>query len=154
MFSNNNISYINEALINNEFGYVKIKQFDCGCNHVGCLTNNNILYMIGNNDYCQCWYNNISKFKIPIPFQINLSNNETIINVKCGNDYTIIKTINDQYYGFGKNNKTQLFIKFGDIINIPSLISINYIKKLTNCYNEIIDIIPSYDTSYILQIST
>jgi len=128
---------------------IKITKFNCGQNHIGCLTGDNILYMFGNNYDYQSGFDNIDVcFK---GYKINISD---IIDVKCGGFHTIIKTINNEYYAFGLNKNKQLLIDTNKDKLLPTLIDINYLKKITNSSNMIIDLIPGYINTYIIQQTT
>ena len=126
-----------------------VKQFSCGTNHMGCITKSNQLFMYGSNDNCQCGHNNDSPFHRGNEIIIK---NKIINQVKCGWEYTIIKTNNNDFYSFGNNNNNKLLIHSNDHTSItPTLISKEYIYKMTKSNKDIIDIIPSRNFTFILQ---
>ena len=121
----------------------KIKTFGCGRRHLGILTSNNVLIIFG-----------------MIGFLINDTNhdgnkiildNELIVDIKCGYSHNIIKTHKNNYYAFGANEFKQLLIKSNNRQNSkPTLISKKYISKLINCNNDIIDLIPIKNETFII----
>ena len=128
---------------------IKLNMFSCGHLHTGILTDNNILWMFGENGSHQCGYVGINLCHNGNTIKLN---NELIISIKCGHSHNIIKTNKDNYYGFGCNNSNQLLIKNSnhDNIPIPTLISKEYLKELINCNNDIIDLIPVNEETFIV----
>ena len=133
------------------FSQAIVSTFNCGYSHVGVLTLDNKVYMFGCNAHFECGYvgrnpgnGNLIKLSKPI------------ISVKCGDWHTIVKTINNNYYSFGNNKFYQLLLKY-DTHNFiknqskPQLISLQYVKKLTQSNNKIIDIIPVYEKTLVIQ---
>ena len=120
--------------------------------HWGLIGISGNLYMYGNNEYFQCGFSmrNLSYIN-----RINSKKKKAkIIDVKCGNTHTIIKTIFSnkyQYYSFGSNNYNQLLLNSNHRCCLLSLISLEYVQLLTKSNKNIIDLIPGYDTTYILQ---
>ena len=129
----------------------KVHQFDCGFNHVGCLLGNNIVYMFGANYDFQCGTDQL--FGVT-GHNILLNDNNSIINaVKCGGLHTIIKTNDNNYYGFGTNIGGELLIENTINIDEPTLILKEYIYKLTNSTKNIIDLVPLCHSTLIIQSS-
>ena len=134
----------------------KIQKLDAGYLHIGCLTQMNELYMFGFNRRGQC-NTPFHTGKVHKGNKVKLSNNDTIIDVKCGYDHTIIKTYDHDkdlthFYGFGSNYKGQLLIPQNRItFYLPKSISIEYIQKLTKSNKKIIDIMPSWEETFLIQ---
>ena len=107
--------------------------------------------MFGNNDCHQCGIK--KRFKIFLPNKLNINiNDDKIIDIKCGFNHTIIKTITNKFYSFGSNKNNQLCLTNNNKRKVlPTLISNEFIKSNTKCDGNIIDIIPGFDNSYILQ---
>ena len=129
-----------------------VTNFDSGGHHIGLLTKNKCVYMMGSNIKWQCGKKHTdgdySDSHCP-KNKINID--KTFIDVKCGYAHTIIKTDNNKYYSFGENTHKQLLINNNDECCLPTLISFEYIKSITNCNDDIIDLIPGYQTTFILQ---
>ena len=148
--NNINIKYTNKLIkinINNNIDYIC-----CGEYHVGFIIKNGNGYMFGDNSSGQCGQNDyIYKHVINKPLKLNI--NYPIINIMCGNEHSIIKTIFGQYYSFGSNYNKQCLINTikSNNINIPTKINLNYIKNNIGYNKEIINIIPGWNVSYILQ---
>ena len=68
----------------------------------------------------------IDKIKIPFLWDIN---GEKILSIKCGNFHKIIKTKNNQFYGYGSNNKHQCLIPGDRFVSKPTKIDTNKIIK-------------------------
>ena len=127
--------------------------------HVGFISLDNQPYMFGDNSDGQLGR------RPPYLLQrleklhkiYHLKQKQGIINIKCGDKHTIVKSIDNQYYSFGLNTSNQLCIKppkydtSNTHITKPTLMDIEYIKKLTNCNGDIIDIIPGKRVTFILQ---
>ena len=130
-----------------------VKQFCCGGNYIGVLTSNNTLWMYGSNTFGQCGMDNPSTVTVCIKGnKIKLiDNNEIIISVKCGLNRTIIKTNNNNYYGFGNNKDDKLLCGLANNLYRPTFIILEYIYHRTKSNNIILDIIPSYTDTFILQ---
>ena len=126
-----------------------IKQFSCGANHIGCLTDTNELYMFGSNGFNEC---GIKNGKLShIGNKIILNNNIQIIHVSCGRSHTICKTDDNKYYAFGKNDTNQLLINDTiKSIHIPTMISIDYVHKLIKNNKKIIDFIAGWQNTLII----
>ena len=135
-------------------GWINIRKFKCGDRHLCILSKDNIVYCHGSNLDGQC---GISKNTVYLtsPMQCNLNTNDTIIDIKCASNHTIIKTINNNYYAFGANHSKQLFIdNNANKIYKPKLISHEYVKQKTGNMGTIIDIIPGYQQSFVLQMKS
>ena len=128
---------------------IRVKTFDCGGYHAGCVTSDNLVYTFGDNKYGQLGVNSTQGY-IEKPTKVNVKkkSKDKIVNVRCGSNYTIIKTTNN-YYTFGY--KTYLNEHSWTFIRKPILLDVSYIKAQTGLNGDIIDIIPAYFTSLILQ---
>ena len=128
----------------------KLKTFDCGELHIGILTDNNHVWMYGLNDEHQCG----NMFGEKCHGHKIVLDNELITGIKCGLSHNIIKTHKNNYYGFGCNSSNQLLIpnNFNHDISIskPTLISKEYLSKLINSNNDIIDLIPIKQETFII----
>ena len=125
-----------------------VSSFECGSDHIGCLTMNNKIHMFGDNSSYQCGYTN----EIPNNNNIlNLPNIGSIVSIKCGENHNIIKSCENKYYSFGDNTNNQLILNTNDNEYKPQLISDDMISKCLNksSYN-IIDIIPASQESFII----
>ena len=141
-----NINWISRAL-----NGTKIKTFSCGRIHIGILTDNNMLWMFGSNGEYQCGHKTFRTTSHD-GNEIIL-NDELITDIKCGLSHNIIKTNKNNYYGFGCNKFNQLLIKkykYDFIVIKPKLISKQWISKLINCHNDIIDLIPANNETFII----
>ena len=83
-------------------------------------------------------------------------NGEYIKHIKCASYHNIIKTHNNTYYSFGKNDEQQLLIKNSIVFSKksmykPKLISTKYLYSLTKSKKCIIDLIPINNQTYIIQ---
>ena len=110
--------------------------FQCGSDHIGCITNNNELCMFGCNQYYQCGSkSNINYNKIIWKY------NDHIISIKCGGYHNILKTNNNKYYSFGcnKNNRLLLVDRFQVKVFKPTLIKNEYLYEITKSQNVIIE---------------
>ena len=126
-----------------------IQSFDCGQDHLGCLTYQNELYMFGSNTYGQC---GCKKYTKECNFGNRINITQKMVSIKCGFWHNIIKTKNNNYYAFGVNTNGELLIdKKIKKINNPMLISKQYIYTITQSNKIIIDIIPGYNQTFILQ---
>ena len=127
-----------------------ITDFSCGGNHLGLLNKHtNQLLMIGQNNSYQCGIQSI--FDVPICSGNFIKiHNESIINVKCGGQHTIIKVKHNKYYAFGSNNNHALLIEGFPLKSEPTLISNKYVKKFMKIHGKIIDYIPCNTTTYII----
>ena len=76
-------------------------------------------------------------------------NNGHIQDIRCGTDHIIVRTYDDNYYCFGGYQYCQSLL-FKDTSNHYRIYK-PYIQALTNVFEDIIDIIPGYETTYILQ---
>ena len=118
----------------------QIKTLDCGSFHIGCLTLKNKLYMFGNNLDYQCGLNNIDECHLGNEI-ILLNTNDIILDIKCARHHSIIKTNNNNYYSFGKNDYGELLIENNDYkVYIPRKISLKYLHSITKSNNAIIDL--------------
>ena len=122
---------------------------DSGSFHVGCLTDNNSIYMFGYNANGQC--GNSLKTSYHRPTKLNIKISCSFIDVKCGNTFSIIKTSNNDYYGFGNNGNSQCLLNNKTSHLLPTKIDLQSIKNILKCNNDIIHLIPAVDQTYILQ---
>ena len=149
---NKNCSEIkNDGNINQVIGY-NFKIIHSVYLHIGSLSHNNNVYFWGYNKYGHCGTNNFMSQSKPYKINIPNINNDIIIDIKCGSFHSIIKTYNNTYYSFGYNAEKELLLNTNEKrIKIATKIDNEYIKNKTNNNNDIIDIIPGNNTSYILQ---
>ena len=77
-----------------------------------------------------------------------------IESIKLGLFHSIIKTNNNEFYSFGDNINNCLLLKdiLSEALVLPTMIDKEYIMNRTQYRGNIMDIIPGYNTSYILQI--
>ena len=127
-----------------------IHKISCGLEFMCYLTDNNHLYLLGDNTFGQCGYNcgsQRSTFN-----EIKSINNDIIIDVKCGGYHSIIKTNKNEFYSFGKNSDDQLLLDINDDrIHTPTLISYKYIYKLIGSSKNILDFVPSLNNTLVVQ---
>ena len=134
-------------LASNGYDIIKIS---CGAKHIGVITMNNELYMYGYNKVYQCGNNKTEECHSGN--NVILNNNDIIMSVKCGGYHTILKTDQYKWYSFGDNTHKQLLINNDSYkMDIPTLISNKYLYKITGSNNIIIDILPSFNNTYIIQ---
>ena len=125
----------------------KIKGICCGSFHVSYVTDNNDVYMFGNNAHGQCGFNSPNKIIEPRKLMLN----EMISDIKCGLLHNIIKTINGDYYSFGWNSQGQCLASNDKTIRQPMLLSQKYLKDKIGNNNDIIALIPTYIQTFVLQ---
>ena len=135
----------------NKIKHIECKIISCGFNHICCLSMNNTVYVFGDNSYGACGFTGCNHWYSPKKLKVNISNNDQIIDVKCGLQNTFIKTINNKYYSFGNNKNNQLLLDINDDkIYKPTLINNEYIYNNINCKCIITDIIPNDTDTYIV----
>ena len=125
----------------------KIRSINCGSCHASYITDNNDVYLFGNNIHSQCGI--ASSRKVIEPRKLIL--NEVIIDIKCGLLHNIIKTIKGDYYSFGRNSQGQCLASMKSTIQKPMLLSKKYLKDKIGNNNDIIALIPTYIQTFILQ---
>ena len=141
---------INSGLLRPIDADINIDRFNCGSFFVGSITLDNNIYMFGDNSTGQLGINSHHR-KVTIPSKASLNtNNDHIIDVKCGSAHTIIKT-DKTFYVCGDNSHKQLLIPNNDNIYKPTIIDVEYIKKHTKLDTNIIDLIPTFKSTLILQ---
>ena len=137
-------------VFNGEF----IKIFCCGAYHFGSIKlMDNKLYMFGGNENAQCGLTKDNHHS----YSGNLIDikNETIIQLRCGKDWNIIKTDHNNWYSFGCNDDGLLLIKSEQSpVFSPKLILPEYIHELTGLTSDILDIIPTWNDNLIIQKSS
>ena len=147
------INWSDDILI--AFNHKKIKTFNTGHKHIGIITINDELHMFGHNYSKQCGFDsNTDVYSCHYGNKIKLPNKSKIISVQCGSFHTILKTIKNDYYSFGNNVFDQLLLELTTKtakISEPTKISMEYLYKLTNSKNKIIDLIPGWNTTFIIQ---
>ena len=124
----------------------KVDTFSVGSNHISCIQNG-ISFNFGLNNYGQCGVDNWFEY-------LNLPNRKSIKNihlndVKCGGFHTIVSGKSDEYYAFGKNNNSQCLHDNSGRLFVPRKIDIESLKNGLNT-NNIIDIIPGFENTFIL----
>ena len=119
----------------------KVSMMSCGYGFFVYLTKNEVsLYCDNGLNMDECHFGNKLKLK------------RNIISIKCGGFHTILKTNINEYYSFGDNSEYQLLIKSDKKkISKPTLISNKYLYKMTKSNKMIIDLLPSYLSTYIIQ---
>ena len=122
----------------------KILSFGCGWNYFGCITIKGVLYMFGNNISYQCGINKPREcYK---GHKIKMDN---LVDIKCGNHHTRLKTYGNEYYLFGSNDKKQLLTLKRYVT--PTMLDLSYVMKLTKSIKSIIDLYPCFDNTLIVQ---
>ena len=148
------VNVIGNNIITNSVNHIAT-----GYEHVGILTNNNKLYMFGRNDDGECgnYDERSNNDTIKVPTQVILNNNSdnNIQSIKCGGYHTIIKTKKNQYYtcGFNKGNRCLMNNeqKYLEKIVEPTLVSMKYLKANIGSNNPIIDLLPTFASTFIIQ---
>ena len=139
------------ASSNGEFNLIldhNVVTVAAGSSHVIFLTQNGQVFGFGYNAYSQCGYQIPELLK---PMKINVDSDKNLIDVKCGAYHTIIVTQQNDWYSFGRNNESQLLLNINETRQMkPTKIDIQYISKYIG-NNTIIDIIPGYNATFILQ---
>lgn len=127
---------------------IKINEIKTGCDHAIFISNNNNLpYLCGRNSIGAIGLN-MKRFKqifIPRKFDKFQNNNEYIIQSFIGEWTTIFISNSLNIYFYGRNNL------FPDDPIIQKHFNIDKIYGLTNNFQPIIEIIPCYDETFILQ---
>lgn len=90
--------------------HIKIAKIECGGNHSLCLTQIGSLYSFGKNENYECG-NGYNKSNVIQP-ELNktLSNTSKIIDIKCGLNHNVAKTIHYEFYLWGINDFNQCLI--------------------------------------------
>ena len=129
----------------------KFIHVEAGYGNVCCLTIDNKVYCWGYNSYGQCG-NGSDDPELTQPTQINIgSESSDILSVKCGSSHTIIKMNNKRYYVFGNNQRGQIFLENLDEIHEPTLLTNKDLCQKIGNNGEIIDLIPGFYQTFILQ---
>ena len=98
-----------------------LKQINCGGYHTLFLTKNGKVYGSGKNRYGQLGLDIRKNFKIIF---INTLNNYNIINIKCGEESSIVLNDKKQLFVFGSNGFGQLGINDKDCLFLSKPIKI------------------------------
>ena len=106
------------SLPNNE----RISFITCGQSHSICLTENNLSYVWGDNQYGELGLGDKSLRNIPTLF--SLPNNERISFITCGNSHSICLTENNLCYVWGWNEYGQLGLGDNNNRYIPTLLKL------------------------------
>ena len=85
----------------------EIKRIECGCFHSMCIDNYDQLYVFGYNKYGELGLGDTDSREKPIKHPILLN----VIDISSGGNHTFIKNVNNEIYGFGRNDKAQLGIE-------------------------------------------
>ena len=85
------------------------------------IMNQNEVICFGGNEYGQCGNGESGKGKIKNSFDCHISlKGKSIQLVECGAAHTIVKTLNNEIYAFGLNDKGQLGLGVtGNFSSIP-----------------------------------
>ena len=156
-----------------------IINFSVGSHHISCINKYGNVYMFGDNSSGQCGFNHPTK-KIfnPRLLRVKFKDKYDIFyDIKCGSTHTIIKTNNNNYYSFGSNISYECLLELGGItlddlntsftgdfnhlfkmmfksngiVDEPKKISHHFIKTQIKNKGSIVDLIPGYETTYIIQ---
>ena len=100
---NNEESYNSPQLISS---LKDVEFIECGENHTFCKTLNNEIYCWGKNEYGQLGLENTDNQNTPILCSSLL--NEDIVDIKCGDDHTLVLTSNGDVLSCGWNRYGQL----------------------------------------------
>ena len=141
-----------------ELNNILINTFSPGGSFIGCLTDDNDVYMYGSNHCSQCGISHKDANIICAPTNIirsptKLNINFKIMDIKCGCLHTIIRSTSGDWYAFG-NKVNNRCLSFDDSIEstpIPTKISIKLLLSKLACDNPIIDLIPTFNQTLILQ---
>ena len=124
------VGFIKQVLL----GDKAVIAYDCAFNFVCILTNKQTLESFGR-----------------VQFYFN---DKSFNDIKCGWDHIILtKNNNNTYYGFGSNHRQQLLLQHNNqsYVQNPQQINKTYVISLTKYNGNIIDLIPNYDTTFIIQ---
>ena len=92
----------------------KVLQISCGLKHTAVImycqiTRQNEIICFGGNEYGQCGNGEHGKGKLKTNFETHMSlKGKSIQIVECGAAHTILKTLNNEIFSFGLNDKGQL----------------------------------------------
>ena len=131
----------------------KIVSINSGESYACFITQKKNIYLFGKNDWKQCGSKRQSDF-VEMPLQ--LKRGYHFIGIECGGYHNIIKTNDNRYYGFGRNDKKQcLFGFYGNNTVIsydnPQHISLKKLKKCIGNNNDIIGFKPTYLKTFVFQ---
>ena len=135
----------------NVISNLNIKDISVGVYHVFCLDINGQLYGFGDNQYGQIGLQ-FEKFADKIT-KLDV-NGYMVDNIKCGGYHNIIKSKNNKYYVCGWNwndcllLKSELLVKFAFKFEE---ISMDYLYNQLGSNKMIMDIVPGYYETFILQ---
>ena len=89
-----------------------INDIECGQDHAICLTNDDNIYVFGDNNYGQCGVingNSLSRNDKLIHLPVILGIKDKIKNINVGLNCSILKNTDNDFIVFGDNNGGQLF---------------------------------------------
>ena len=90
-----------------------IEFVECGGNYVICKTLDNQIYCWGDNEYGQLGLGKI-KENVSIPTKCE-DCPENLVDIKCGQNHTLVLTLNREVYSCGKNLYNQLGLSKGNV---------------------------------------
>ena len=131
----------------------KIKAINSGKYHACFITKKREIYLFGDNVWKQCGSeNNRKSVKSPLKLKCEYD----VINVECGGYHNIIKTNDNKYYAFGRNDRQQCLsgLNGNNTLNsydIPQYISLNDIQKCIGNNNDIIGFKATSLNTFVIQ---
>ena len=131
----------------------KIVSIHCGAFHASFITEKMDIYLFGGNDSSQCGCKGVTVF---VQMPVKLKRKHDFISIQCGGYHNIIKTNDNKYYAFGRNDKQQCLFGFygNNTLNSydnPQHISLKKLKKCIGNNNDIIGFKPTYLHTFIIQ---
>ena len=106
-----------------------VEFIECGRGHTFCKTSNNEIFCWGKNKYGQLVHGKTNCQDTPI--LCSSLSNEDVIDIKCGDNHTLVLTSNGDVLSCGKNNFGQLGRKTNDNYHSSSFKKIKDLSEIT-----------------------
>ena len=139
---------------NTKLAKYDVMSINTGARHACFITKKYELYFFDGNNFYQCGTSDPTAVKSPLKLEFDAD----IIEIQCGGYHNIMKTNNNKYYGFGRNEKKQC--SFGlngnensDSLDKPQYISLKKLKENIGNNNDIIGFKPSFLDTYVIQLN-
>ena len=125
---------------------IRIKDVQCGANHVLVLSEDGIAYSWGMNVFGQCGNGNTSHVVSENPHCIHI---EDVKSIRCGYLHCSVKTQNGEHFMFGCNSNAEcLAFTEGDSVPYPYRLERGVIGKLG--IEKIIEVYPGHSNTKLM----
>ena len=126
---------------------IKIVDIECGNYHAMVLDENGRVYSWGENYAGQCGIGKKESGNVTAPTLIETLKEYVVDRINCGAYHSVIKTINDEYYIFGKNKYGE---SFGSEREVFMPLRLDCELKEKYGMKSIIDIVPGYNDTFVI----